>query len=224
MPDVPGRDKLERKLARDVSLALSGGFTALVKLLSDLPTLDSNLTAFFTELGASLRKVISPTLQQIYLSQAEVLSTQLTIGVDWGLINQAAANWATTYTFDLVRGINETTRQILQNAINTYYREGLTIDELKQLLEPTFGPVRADMIAVTEVTRASAQGELALARQIEKENPNIRMVDVWATNNDERVCIICFPRNGKDQGDGWEDPPPGHPRCRCWLNHRMEVL
>jgi hypothetical protein len=78
------------------------------------------------------------------------------------------------------------------------------------------------MIAITEVTRAAAEGERATVREIAKEG--IKMVEVWQTKNDEIVCTICGPRHGKKVGDGWSrnDGPPAHPRCRCWINHEFE--
>jgi SPP1 gp7 family putative phage head morphogenesis protein len=91
--------------------------------------------------------------------------------------------------------------------------------DLRGRLGRIYSPVRAEMIAVTEVTRAAAEGERATVREIEKEG--IRMVEVWQTNNDSLVCPICGPRHGKKVGDGWSknDGPPAHPRCRCWLTH-----
>jgi ribosomal protein S2 len=88
---------------------------------------------------------------------------------------------------------------------------------LKDSLSSLFGPVRAEIIAITEVTRAAVEGERAMVAEVAKQG--IQMVAVWNTNNDEIVCPICAPLNQKKQGEAWTFPPPAHPRCRCWLNH-----
>jgi hypothetical protein len=75
------------------------------------------------------------------------------------------------------------------------------------------------MIAVTEVTRASVEGERAQVRELAAQG--VVLVATWQTANDELVCPVCGPRNGRREGDGWDSPPPAHPRCRCWLNHEV---
>ena len=89
-----------------------------------------------------------------------------------------------------------------------------------------FGPKRAEGIAVTEITRAAAEGARATARELKIEG--IEMVEVWQTNNDAIVqeCPICWPRHGKKEGSNWtrDQGPPGHIRCRCWLSHELPVV
>ena len=76
---------------------------------------------------------------------------------------------------------------------------------------------RARQLAVTEVTRAFAEGNMAAWRAagvIEKRR--------WNTNNDELVCPVCGPLAGQVRGldDEFGDGiplPPAHPRCRCWI-------
>lgn len=124
------------------------------------------------------------------------------------------------YAFGLVKGINETTRQAITDAISDYYTTpGATIGSVVDALTPTFGPVRAEMIAVTEVTRAYEQGQSAAID--EYKLAGLEVDEYWQTNNDELVCPICGPLNETKRGDDWQDPPPAHPRCRCWK--RIEV-
>ena len=151
---------------------------------------------------------------------------EIPVGVDWALVNEAAVNWGTRYTYDLVTGINETSRRVLQTSIPQYFEEAMTQGELRSRLTGTFGPVRAEMIARTEVTRAAVEGQRATVREADKllSKYGIKpMVEVWQTRNDEIVCPICGPRHGKEEGDGWtkDDGPPAHPRCRCWTNHKL---
>jgi hypothetical protein len=74
---------------------------------------------------------------------------------------------------------------------------------------------RAKLIATTEVTRAAVQAEVDQVKELAADG--IKMVAIWDTQHDNKVCPICRPRDGKKQGDGWTDPPPAHPGCYCAL-------
>jgi SPP1 gp7 family putative phage head morphogenesis protein len=138
----------------------------------------------------------------------------------WELANNAAAQWALRYGYDLVRGLLDTTRDRLQKEIAEYVQNSQTIGQLVSRIrgDNLFGEERARMIAVTEVTRAFAAGNMEAWRAsgvIEKRQFNV--------NRDELVCPICGPLNGKVVGldeefDEGIDGPPVHPRCRCWLS------
>jgi hypothetical protein len=75
------------------------------------------------------------------------------------------------------------------------------------------------MIAVTEVTRAAAEGEQRVVDQIIADNPGMESIDIWLTNRDDITCPICAPRHQQPRGSNWTENPPAHPRCRCWLRH-----
>lgn len=145
------------------------------------------------------------------------------VGV-WELANNAAAEWAMGYGYDLARGLLATTRGALQAEIVEYIRNSETIGQLTGRIRAAsgFGEERARMIAVTEVTRAYATGNLAAWRAsgvIERRR--------WNTNVDELVCSICGPLAGtvvaldEPFAEGIE-LPPAHPRCRCWSTPVVE--
>lgn len=220
MPDLLNRDELERILAKAVGKEFGRELDDLLDALGDPPD-PNNLPADFWE-GKQMRTVVSPLLQKTFLTAAETLMMELNIGVEWGLINEGAITWVRGYTFDLVQGINNTSLNALRSSMETFYRDKLTKQELAELLRPTYGPVRSEMIAVTETTRAGVEGERELVRQIEIGNQNIKMIPIWETANDDLVCPICGPRHGQPITDGIY--PPAHPRCRCWVNHEMTVI
>jgi hypothetical protein len=219
--DVINRDELERRLARLISREQRDELAELMRLLGDPPQLGNVPEEFWLNGGKQLRGVVVPVFQEIYLQQARELLQQFTVGVDWALVNQGAVDWSSRYAFDLVRGITDRTRAGLSDAVGAYYRDGLTIGDLEGMISQYFGPVRAEMIAVTEVTRAATEGERAVVREIERDNSSIQMVPVWQTNADDLVCEICGPRHDQEITD--EFYPPAHPRCRCWTNHEMRV-
>jgi hypothetical protein len=204
MPDIPNRDELERKIAR-----LLGRFNK--RQLGDLLEMMGN----------------SPNMN-VYLEAAGRLvdSVPLPIGFDWTLVNQDAADWAVREVGKLVTKITDTTRKRIGNAVSSYFTETETIGDLelqlarmKDRFGSILGPRRAEMISVTEITRAAAQGELAVARQL--KNEGIEMRKVWQTNKDDLVCTICEPLQGVEEST-WRSVapagPPAHVRCRCFLS------
>ena len=147
------------------------------------------------------------------------MTSQLGIGIDWGLVAEDAARWASEYSYKLVMGITDTTRRLLQEKVAQFIREpGRTIGDLTADLEPYFGKMRAEMIAVTETTRAFAEGERKTVA--EWQNYGARLEAVWHTNRDELVCPVCAALDGKPESEWGGMDCPAHPRCRCWITHR----
>jgi SPP1 gp7 family putative phage head morphogenesis protein len=143
------------------------------------------------------------------------------LGFDWTLANTAARDWANQYVGELITNIQETTRAQVRQAVAAWVDNGDPLETLIRELEPTFGRARAELIASTEVTKASAEGTTAAYQEsgvIDKMQ--------WRTARDELVCPICGALNGVQAalGQPFENPqngrsymPPAHPRCRCWI-------
>ena len=218
--DVPGREAREARIARQVASTLRGLMRRFLDLMGDPPHMEFIPQTFWDESTLELSKTLMPLLQDVYQDQALELTGTLPIGVDWALINEAAANWAKDYTFELVKKIDDTTRKTLQSAVSAFFEQGLTRAQLEARISPIWGPVRAEMIAVTEVTRAATEGERQVARELEKYG--ITMVPYWGTKNDEIVCPLCGPRNRQEITDGVF--PPMHVRCRCHTNYKLPKM
>lgn len=217
MADFANRSDWEAQLARALARLQQRELKLLMDALGDPPDLNNLHPEFWNEFSTTMRGELIPVLEGIFLDSAEQLLGTTSIGVDWNLINEQAARWAESYAYDLVRHITDNTRAALQQKVSAYFRNGLTQQDLRDSLQNLFGPVRAEMISVTEVTRAAVRGELAIVDGLKQYG--IEMIPVWQTNADDIVCPICAPRNRKKRGDGWYDFPPAHPRCRCWINH-----
>lgn len=224
---LSSRAILEAQLKKVLATKLRGQLEKLLDILGDPPDLTKLQESFWNEAGEELTKAVMPVLEKAFLAQAQELIDEIEFeGVDWNLVNTNAVNWANRYTFDLVTGINNTTRKALQDWIGSYYNESWTMGDLIDKLSTIYSPVRAEMIAVTEVTRASVQGEISIADTIRKMNPAIELTPIWQTNNDELVCDICGPFNEKpfeEWGHEYPDGPPAHVNCRCWINHEVRV-
>jgi hypothetical protein len=127
--------------------------------------------------------------------------------------------WVMEYTFDeFVPALNENTRQMLSRAIQEYVSNPQSIGDLRDALAPIFGADRAMVIAVTETTRAYAQGGAKAADELRESGLDI--VDIWHTANDDLVCDLC-DHEGEARGEGWTEDPPAHPNCRCRVGHQV---
>lgn len=222
MPDLTNRSDFENRLAKLFGKEFQTELNEILASMGENPDYNSLPAGYWEELQKRIIQFASPALLETYLASAEQLMGTITIGADWALVNQNAINWVQKYGFDLVRGITDTTQGVLRSALEAYYRDGLDLQGLTDFLTPTFGPVRAEMIAITETTRAGVEGERGLVAMIERDNQNIKMLPIWQTANDDRVCPICGPRHGQYITDGMF--PPAHPRCRCWTNWEMTVI
>lgn len=164
-----------------------------------------------------LFNVLFPLVTDAALTGAENAITDLGVGVDWELVNKAVKKWAKKYTFDLVGGINETSKTFLQKAVSEWIESGQPLDDLIEDIESMFSTNRAEMISITEVTRAFAEGNIASWKASE-------VVDgkKWMTAQDELVCEICEPLAGVESSLD-EDAPPAHVRCRCWVSPVVKI-
>lgn len=216
MSEVVNRDELERRLARAVGKEQRAELEKLLAYLGNPPRLEAVPQSYWENGWKNMAAVIEPILLDIYLEQAEASIANSVIGVSWDLVNKRAADWARQYTYDLVHNLDRNTRQGLQATISAFYEDGLTLGELESRLSRWFSPVRSEMIAVTETTRAATESEKQIADLIYSES-GVRMIPVWQTANDELVCPVCGPKHDQPIVDG--EYPPAHPRCRCWTVH-----
>lgn len=115
--------------------------------------------------------------------------SQLALGVNWRLSNEAARVWAQNYSYELVSLLTENTRAMLADAIAAWVDSGEPLGTLIDGVASIFGAARAEAIAVTEATRAYAEGSFTLY---------------------EQAGFNTRPAEG--------DRPPAHPRCRCWVS------
>lgn len=231
------RDEWEAQLARVIQRALQRQFGAMLEELGDPPDIRRLTPDWWAGQTDEFVAATERELLGLFLESAEQLADVAAAGVsDWALVNQRAVDWARSYSYDLSYLLTGNTRdlieqallaqpspaqqQLLREGISEHFTTQMTLGQLRERLAGAFGPVRAATIAITEVTRAAAQGEIALA-EIMSRDIGARSVPVWQTRNDELVCPICGPRHGQPQGEGWTDPPPAHPRCRCGVNHRI---
>ena len=227
--DFVNREEIERKLARLVGRGLRSELDKLLGYLGDPPRLENVPPEYWQNGWRAIQKDVEPVLLDTYLTQATNVMLNIGIGVSLDNINHQAVNWARSHTENILREMwrsrEDITREMLSatrqvgEIIGQGYEQGLTIREITERLQPYYSPVRAEMIAVTETTRAVVEGERAYVDQLERESGQ-RMIPIWMTANDERVCPICSPRNEKPILNNG-DYPPAHPRCRCGVGWEL---
>ena len=210
--DFVNREEIERKLARVLSKDLRVELDKLLNYLGDPPNLANVPPEYWQGGWKDIQKDVEPILVDTYIEAAMDLADGIGIGIDWGLANNTAANWARTNLADLLQKMFQTTYEGVNETVPRFYTENWTIDDLTRALERWHSPRRAELIATTETTRAVVEGERAAVDQMTKET-GIELVPIWLTANDEMVCPVCGPRHKKPITDGVF--PPLHPRCRC---------
>jgi SPP1 gp7 family putative phage head morphogenesis protein len=215
------RRQLERKFERE----LAGAFDEqLNTLLPDDASDDAIRSApqSVTTSSEPVREVLRRNLEsgaELGVSVAFDTLEQIGMAFDYTLAHATAARWASRYSYELVRGINSTTTARLQTAVNDWFRESTTVGDLITELAPTFGRKRAKTIAITETTRAAAEGSIAGYEQ----SGVVEEIE-WVTMNDEKRCVTCkelnekrAPLRGSFQISTGSYQAPAHPGCRCFV-------
>jgi SPP1 gp7 family putative phage head morphogenesis protein len=91
------------------------------------------------------------------------------------------------------------------------------LSALTEKLAPRFGPVRAEMIGVTETTRIFHDGNVLAWRA-----SGLVKGEKWQTSMDDLVCPICEPMHDRETALGEQfgdvEGPPAHVNCRCWVH------
>jgi hypothetical protein len=180
---------------------------------------------FRKELRAALANHINELIGYI----AEDTEAAYRISADFGLVNEAALDWAKKFAGQEVKQINATTRKAVRKAVSDWIETGGTLDDLVKSLQPlSFSRTRARNIAATEVTTAYAEGNVNvwMASGMATDRPlkmpvrdshigcrcwlsiqfrDGRWIYVWNTAEDEVVCPICRPLSGTEVGVARED-------------------
>src|SRR4030066_298732 len=137
----------------------------------------------------------------------DLFGQMVEIGMDYTLVNAKAAEWARKYAGDLIKDIDHTTQDVLRNAISAFVETpGFRISDVMDMLP--FSEERSMSVAVTEITNAYATANQIAGKEMQKEFPDVRVIKIWYTNNDDLVCEICAPLDGQereiDEGFGVE--------------------
>lgn len=237
------RIDVEQRAARQIGQALNGQRRQLMDRLRESSDPADWFRQEFEQMMGSLRfdrkqqDALSRTLIDAADLGVRIAAEQLEgigFGFDWTLTNTEAWEWAEQYAGQLIAGIDRTTVERTRQAVGRWVLNGEPLARLAEDLTPIYGPLRAEMIAATEVTRAFAEGN----KRAYRESGVVSMVE-WRTARDERVCPICGPLHGQQlaMDTDWRGflpdtvqlsrgfhLPPAHVRCRCWIVPVIEEM
>lgn len=215
------RDDLEQRIARALSRLLKKQMNEIVQQAEEGDVrIDDE---FWTRWRKDMRQVIQPLLIEGYVSGVQASQQQVFFGkaakqFELDIAEQSAIDWVRAYAFELIGGITNTTRGIVEKALVEFIStEGFTTRDLVRMVEHGFSPGRAETIAVTETTRAYSAGQERVAEQL--AGLGLEFDTIWQTSRDELVCPICGPLHKKKLGKDWFSYPPAHPNCRCDTIH-----
>jgi hypothetical protein len=225
--DPKVRARIEAEFAGDVSAFLAAQKKRIIKKTMAGEVIDWN-----EENDLLYQSVHGKALDNAILA-AELMLVKMPSGVEIPTVHEAALAWLKKYKFNIQRITASTEKLVRKGVAEFISTPGFTRGDLEQLLQKSFTPARASTIAVTEVTRAFAEGENIVSDEYQKVG--IRMVDIWNTDNDELVCTAiehsCSELEGKKvkHGDLFYPPdsmgegyPPRHPNCRCGITHEID--
>lgn len=202
------RYDIENELAESISEVFAEDFP---ELGTDIP-----VEEFWEEHEEKLNKAVyAVLLSAIMFGMEDFVSEAETPGVDFDSVVGVAQQWAREYGYDLVSGIVNRTRAHVRDAFSGFFNGTYDEEELLKKLSYWFGPYRAELIAITEVTRAIEQGRSYIISRILMKHPELAVDEYWVTEKDEKVCPLCSPLDGTKRGLAWTTPPPLHPVCRC---------
>lgn len=174
-------------------------------------------------------------LEGTYLDQAQTMATAMESTVQLSVLNQRALDYARARAAEMVGmkwvdgelvtnpnavwAITDTTRDVLKDLITNAFTQGQTPAELTKSIEQTgvFSAYRADMIASTEMSKATIQGSLGTAKDVGAIGKQ------WETSGDHDIDDEC--NDNEDDGtvaigdsfSSGDDGPPSHPNCNCAL-------
>ncbi len=210
---------VEKKIQVKLSSYLKGLKGRLVDSVRELTShrdikQDATQQSFWNGERQTLFELLFPLFKSSMTDEAKSAYDELAgivdAGVAWDIVNDQALSWANTQTSLVVSQITKTSMNGFLTEFEPWVNSGEPLDVLIDSLSQYYDPVRAEMIAVTETTRAFAQANIGTWRQFE----SVTGYDVL-TAEDDITCPICLEEQARNPHALDEPPPPYHVRCRC---------
>jgi SPP1 gp7 family putative phage head morphogenesis protein len=252
----PAEVRAERQLYRDLVSAIDHAETVIARHFRAFATaigakapllasgfmldeyadrVDDVLGPDLTSLQAELRVSIEIVMRRAMEIGSQSGQGQLgSIAVDWDVRNPEVDRYLERHALDLVKGLDDTTRERLAVVLRRGVRNGESIQQITSAIMDTARKMSAErsrMIAQTEVMRGYNAGAVAVYRASGLVN-GLRWVDGQAG-----ACAYCQSLNGKIirlSAAGFETTigsttlsapfPPGHPGCRCAVAPVLEAV
>lgn len=175
---------------------------------------DATQQSFWSAERQVLFELLFPLFKDAMTSEAKNAYDELAgivdIGLAWDIVNDQAIGWANTQTSLVVSQITKTSMSGFLTEFEPWVNSGEPLDVLIEKLGQYYDPVRAEMIAVTETTRAFSMSSINTWKQFEIVTGFDSL-----TAEDDLVCPICSEEQARNPHALDGDMPPWHVRCRC---------
>lgn len=166
-----------------------------------------------------LASISLPYIEEAIAKQGKLTFAML--GLDGSLSSQddVVRSFVNKNTVKLGKQATETTSKDVDTILGKWADEELPIADLRSALEEYFdSPARSEVIARTEVARATGFAEQQVYKEVEAVGKE------WITAPDEMVCETCADLDGQKVGLNEKFVTlsgdsitymPAHPNCRC---------
>lgn len=209
-PEPTSKEALERRIIRAIMSVDNAYYRVLQQQGLNVPF------DYWSTYQADIRKQIATPLRQ-YIERSFTSYSDYVNFIDR---NGAVDDIETAMT----RAIDQAAATITGNTrrkLQELMAQGMSEEEILESIAFRFSTGHAEQVAITETTRAEGLFSEALSARLNEQGIETQIR--WVTAEDERVCPICAPLDGKLKKDGgWITPkgelitqPPSHPRCRC---------
>jgi SPP1 gp7 family putative phage head morphogenesis protein len=222
-PDEPGlkkKKRTERRLKKIIAARLARQAKEIQKYLRNKTPTTTPIQP--TPASDRERELLIKVVREGALDGVGMAEETIGFSLSDGSVNERALSYAQSYTTEWLRKIDSVSSNAVRDVTSTFIsRPGTTVGDMVDALAPYFGEDRAWTIATTETTRIYAEANQIYANELASQYPGFEIVKRYYTNNDDRVCPICAPQNGKEApyNDEFAIPnPPLHVNCRCWTS------
>ena len=204
------------------------------RLRADVKAVDDVLSDrdWWSEWTLAYLGVVLPLMEQAGATAADIAIAsfldEYALGLDVENTMLSVSSWARRYSGQLARGLTQTDKATLRRHLSAWVESSEDMPALIARVDSFLNNApRARRIAVTEATRAYAEGHYAAWRE-----SGVVTGVIWTTAADELVCPICRPLDGQFTALGGQEwrhfskphldvglsvaGPPAHPNCRCW--------
>lgn len=149
-------------------------------------------------------------------------SPKLTVSLVFDGTNEDAIDWADKHAAELIKGISDTSRERIADAITGLLETGGYDEAYDEILAAVGDKDRARLIARHETMMAAAEGQrLSWDLAVEEGLLTGDERRVWIVTDDDKLCPLCEPLDGVEADlngeypDDGGDGPPLHVQCRC---------
>lgn len=223
MAALSDRLQIEEKFATRLSGLMGRHRRELFRLMGTPPSVANVPESFWAKIEKEADEEAAAILLLILMkSSSQYFPTWNTSDDQVGIIRRKAGVWTKGRASELAKQYRDNTKKYLEKK-SLAWGTVATPEEVNADLVDLLGPTRAERIAVTETTDAAVAGGEIAADVSGVIDPR----DIWYTQMDRGVCMICLPYHKEPRVVWMTDHasgPPIHERCRCHIEYISDPM